>query len=297
MMDTFHRIIARQHWIRRGIRSRWLEIFRDPDKIRSMEFETGFFGAKYRGNLDSYIDWNVFFYGAYEREFLLFLRNLVKDKSDPVFLDIGANVGQHSLFMSLVCDEVHSFEPNPAVRKRLEDQIRINDTTNIIVHDVGLGVQDDELPFFAPKGWNQGTGSFVKEHSDYNEEEPIFLRVVNGDRYVSRLALTKVDLIKIDVEGFEKYVLDGLKETLDRHRPLIAIEHSADPQGYFLGAEELTKLLPPSYMVEKISCNRPYAQVFNSPCCILEEYDFGEPGGNLLLYPSEIGHWLTNVKG
>ena len=293
MIDKYLRIIARQHWIRLGIRNRLLKIFCNPDTVLSKEFETDFFGLKYKGNFNSYIDCKVFYYGVYEREYLLFLRNLVQDKSNSIFIDIGANVGQHSLFMSMVCDEVHSFEPNPVVSKRLGEKISVNHKSNIIVHEVGLGIKDEELPFFPPKGSNHGTGSFIEKYSNNNEEKPILLKVVNGDQYISRLVLAKVDLIKIDVEGYEKYVLTGLKETLKQYRPLIAMEYSATTQESFVDAEEFMKLLPSGYRVKKISCNNSYAKVFNNPICILEEFDFKLSGGNLLLYPSETEHFIT----
>ena len=69
-----------------------------------------------------------------------------------------------------------------------------------------MGQKDEMLSFYAPKGANQGTGSFVEHHTKNNEEYGL-LKVVNADEYISKLELKKIDLIKIDVEGFEKNVL------------------------------------------------------------------------------------------
>ena len=52
------------------------------------------------------------------------------------------------------------------------------------------------------------------------------LEIVEGDLYISKLNLKRVDLIKIDVEGFEKYVLLGLKDTLEKYRPFVVMEYS-----------------------------------------------------------------------
>ena len=67
---------------------------------------------------------------------------------------------------------------------------------------------------FVPDGANKGTGSYIPGHSGDNIQHDD-LEVVHADTYISNLALRKIDFIKIDVEGFEGYVLAGLKHTLE----------------------------------------------------------------------------------
>lgn len=283
-MNRLFTLIAHQDWIRFGIRDRILRKYCNPDTVGSTEFETDFFGLKYKGNLNSFLDWSVFFYGAYEKEYLFFLKNLVKDTTDPVFIDVGANVGHHSLFMSQFCSQVHSFEPNPEVRKKIEEKILINSLNNISVHNVGLGVKNEDLPFYSPKGANKGTGSFIADHS-LNNELGTTLRVANGDEYISNLLLSKIDLIKIDVEGFEKNVLIGLKDTIEKYRPTIVIEYSATTMKSFSGLEEFMSLFPARYKVKRVLCNNARYIMFNSPKCRLVNFDFKIPGGDLLISP------------
>ena len=97
-MYRFLRLLGSQNWLRFGIRYRVINQFCNPESVDSIEFVTDFFGLKYKGNLNSYIDWSVFFFGAYEREKLLLLRDLVNARPNPVFFDIGANVGVHLCF-------------------------------------------------------------------------------------------------------------------------------------------------------------------------------------------------------
>ncbi|MBZ0280926.1 MAG: FkbM family methyltransferase [Anaerolineae bacterium] len=285
MHYTIFRGFARLRWIRFGIRNRLLRALFNPETISSVDFETNFFGFRYLGNLNSFLDWHVFFYGAYEREFLLYLHNLIKGHSKPIFVDIGANVGHHSLFMSRICEEVHAFEPNPLVCQRLDDKITTNHVCNLKVHRVGLGMKDEKIPFFCPKGCNHGSGSFIKAYSENNEEQGILLNIVNGDNYFDNLALKKISLLKIDVEGYEKYVLAGLQKTIAKYRPYIFMEYSAATHSSFKDIYEFMGLLPPGYTVKKISANRPFLKVFNSPKCILEKFDFSAPESNLLLLP------------
>lgn len=114
----------------------------------SFDFEVDFFGARYNGNLNCFIDWTVYFYGAYEHEILCLFRDIVS----AVFFDVGANIGHHSLFMAKHCAHVHAFEPYAAVAEKLEQKIAKNNISNIVVHQVGLGLKNEKLPYFAPEG-------------------------------------------------------------------------------------------------------------------------------------------------
>ena len=105
------RLFGHMDWIAFGIRDRIIRYFANPETVAGTEFETNFFGLTYRGKLNAFIDWSVFFYGAYEKEILFLMRDLVKDKQNQIFIDVGAYVGHHSLFMSKFCSEVHAFEP------------------------------------------------------------------------------------------------------------------------------------------------------------------------------------------
>ena len=282
-MNNLLRFLGHQHWIRFGLRDKIIRRYCNPDTVESNEFVMNFFGFKFKGNLNSYLDWNVFFYGAYEREFLLLLRDLIDGNLNPVFIDVGANVGQHSLFLSRFCESVHSFEPNPVVRKKLKDNIRLNSVNNIVVHGVGLGVYTESLPFYFPKGCNQGTGSFIEGYSQNNEKGDSLLKLENGDRYLSQLELEKIDLIKIDVEGFEKNVLTGLRDTINKYRPIITMEYSETTKKSFSCLEELTGLLPEGYKIMRIVCNDPCWGIFNIPKYKLVNFDFDISGGDLLL--------------
>ena len=187
--------------------------------------------------------------------------------------------------MSQYCSEVHAFEPNPAVRSNMEEKIEMNTISNIVVHDVGLGALDEELPYFQPTGSNKGTGSFVEGYSQNNEDRGILLRVVRGDPLISSMGLGKIDLVKIDVEGFEKNVLIGLKQTIEKHRPIIFLEYSEATRTSFNSLDEFMNLFPKGYKVMKISCNNSCCGIFNLPKCNLVSFDFQSPGVDLLVFP------------
>ncbi len=283
-MDSLFRWLGRQDWIRYGIRDRILRRYCNPDTAPSKAFETDFFGLKYRGNLNSFLDWIVYFYGAYEKQNLFLYRDIVNKTTNPVFVDIGANVGHHSLFMSQYCASVHAFEPNSLVRERLEEKIAINAIENIFVHAVGMGDEDAQLPFFASGSCNSGTGSFVLGHSSDNKESGM-LRVVQADTYLAKLGLSAIDLIKIDVEGFEKKVLLGLKETIEHYRPVVILEFSDTTRGSFSAEAELSECFPSDYEIHRISSNQPRWKVFNAPYYQLGKFDFDGPECDVLMCP------------
>jgi hypothetical protein len=151
-----------------------------------------------------------------------------------------------------------------------------------------MSVEEAELPFFAPVGRNQGTGSFVEGYSRNNSAYGT-LRVVNGDDYLSGLALERVDVIKIDAEGFETRVLRGLASTIQRHRPAVMLEVSQFTLNGGLNLAELRQLFPEDYVIHRVSCDRPVGLLFNRASYKLEPLSFIGLGCNLLACPEVDG--------
>lgn len=275
--------LARQSWIREGIRERILRFFLKPGNAAPFDFETDFAGYKYKGNLNSYIDWKVYFYGTYEKPALMLLKDIAaKLGGDVVFADIGANVGVHSLFMSRYCGIVHSFEPYEAVRKRLEEKIADNGIKNIIVHPVALGKDEGELPFYAPAGFNQGAGTFVSGH-DADNNYYAALKVFRGDRFFREKGIDKVNLIKIDVEGFEGKVLAGLGDVLKKNRPVVFMEFSERTRQSFRSREDLLSALPENYVMRNFTTRSSHYK--------LTDFNFNMTCGDILLLPFEYAGW------
>jgi hypothetical protein len=90
---------------------------------------------------------------------------------------------------------------------------------------VGLGNLNTEMDFFEPSGANHGTGSFVAGENSGNRVAQK-LPVRQGDDFLESNRLPKMDIVKMDVEGFEIRVLSGLRERLRRDRPVILMEIS-----------------------------------------------------------------------
>jgi FkbM family methyltransferase len=221
------RWIGHQHYIPRG-RDRIIRSFAKPGT--AAPFSVDFFGYNYRGDLRDYIDWSVYVYGAYSRgelDLLAAVASALRCDGPVNFYDVGANVGQHTLFMSRFADWVVAFEPFGPVRERLQRQIADNGIGNVQVFPFALGASDEERPFKAPPDWHTGTGSF----RDAQDGPPLPVR--RGDAILAEQKLPPIGILKVDVEGFEAEVFDGLRERLRRDRPVILTEVSgADRSGF-----------------------------------------------------------------
>ncbi|MDT8428193.1 MAG: FkbM family methyltransferase [Pseudomonadales bacterium] len=212
------------------------------------EFLTDFFGLSYRGELGNSIDFNIFYYGAFEKPLLFFLSDTLEAIAPHgCFADIGANIGQHSLYMSRLARQVHAFEPYQAVRDRLQLQIQLNALENITVHPVGLSDRNTSLPFFAPTGRNTGIGSFDASTVEKGNRNIGELQLVNGDDYFRAQHIEHIDLMKIDVEGFEKPALHGLASTLRSNRPIVVCEITYNKPFSFESLSDMLAALPENY--------------------------------------------------
>lgn len=142
---------------------------------------------------------------------------------DHVF-DIGANIGMLSLLAAkLVGPEgrVDAFEPNPGTCERLERTIERNGITNILLHEYGLGDRDERLTLSVPRV-SSGEATLTESPYEADQLDPIQVEVRRGDPVVEELG--PPDLVKIDVEGFECRVIDGMQDCLRRHKPIVITE-------------------------------------------------------------------------
>lgn len=225
------RWLGHQRWIPRGHVS-LARLLCSPDAAPDFSFEVNFYGLRYAGNLRNYIDWAVFFFGAHaksELDAMACAAECLRAAGRPVvYLDVGANIGHHLLFMSARADQIYGFEPWHPVLDRARALLAMNNVGNVQVFPVALGETDERRRFYPPLGSNQGAGSFKEFWSGLNDHkaEPLFLEVRNGDKFLKSAKISGVGIIKIDVEGSEASVCRGLRETILRDRPFILMELS-----------------------------------------------------------------------
>lgn len=171
----------------------------------------------------------------FEREELEFMRSQIGPGA--VIVDIGANVGNHTVYFSKFMDAktIYSIEPVPRSYKILLANVALNYCHNVNLDFIGLALGDRECvgyPLMIYGADNLGAATispspFVDQENP-NVLEPV--RIVTGDSLFTSI---DIDFIKMDVERMEMVALAGLKQTIDRCRPKIFIEVSAENEDDF----------------------------------------------------------------
>jgi FkbM family methyltransferase len=198
----------------------------------------------FAGDLSSWIDRQMYLVGAYEEDAIRqFISILPSDRRGTV-LDVGANVGTHSLAFARHFKKVHAFEPNPQLWQNFQRNLSLNRLTNVQLHKLGLGDAEAELPFYMTSKANYGLGTFAQaEQYDVPLKEIGKLKVVVGDEYLKAAQIGAVDAIKIDVQGFEVEVVRGLARVLETNRPFVWLEVGPDTVTKFESSRSLSGLV------------------------------------------------------
>lgn len=156
----------------------------------------------------------------YELQFLDYIARNYNEQTE--ILDIGANIGNHSLFFAkfLNCDKVHSFEPFPdnleLLRKNMNDL-----TYKSIIYDIALSNKEGVMTLYNSQEGNNGGFSLHKYNNGTSYVVNNAINVITLDS----LHLKNISMIKIDVENHENEVLEGAKQTILDNKPMIFIEN------------------------------------------------------------------------
>jgi FkbM family methyltransferase len=157
-----------------------------------------------------------------DNEEILFWKSL--DLKGKVVYDIGAFHGLLTIYFASHADYVVAWEPTSRNRQRLNDNIRLNSFTNVIVRPYGLASKPSNAQMTIDP-LEPGTASLDSGIALGGESETIELRTLDDEQ-----GLRPPDLVKIDVEGFELEVLKGAGRTLE-HKPDLFLEmHGASPE-------------------------------------------------------------------
>ena len=147
-----------------------------------------------------------------------------------VLLDVGAHIGYFSMMGARKVGKtglVVAFEPNPDTLITLRQNIKVNEFQNVVVAPVACADREQTLTLFAAPFMNSGASSLARNNADLSYENPPKEYSVRGrriDDVVRELKLSRVDAIKMDIEGAEVVALRGAMETMKKFHPKIVVE-------------------------------------------------------------------------
>jgi len=158
----------------------------------------------------------------YEKTELDFLES-ISLKANSVFWDIGANVGLYSVIFAKGNPtwKIYSFEPNIQVHKTFYKNISFNNCKNIQLLPLALSDSKEKLNLRINRN-RPGTSSLNSKPGKFTNSKKI--ESISGDELFLSDKILAPDLIKIDVEGHELKVLNGLKMIISNFMPVISIE-------------------------------------------------------------------------
>ena len=166
------------------------------------------------------IERKTYFIKEYEKKRMDQLHHFSKKINSKILLDIGANIGFYSILSSDYFEKIYSYEPNERNFKVLKKNIENNKLKNIKILNFGLGENEEVLIGNSnTKGELFQTSGFAL-NKDNKKGERVLVKKGDDVLQLKNKTLT----IKIDVEGFEFFVLKGLKRTLINNWCILQIE-------------------------------------------------------------------------
>jgi FkbM family methyltransferase len=180
-------------------------------------------------NTQNLVEWDIFFTG-FEPEVRRVICSSIKPGHDAI--DIGANGGVHTVEMARAAGKgsVLACEPNPQAQSRLQQNLALNGIKNVVQSNAAVLDKEGPVTLYVPQDSQHAAGAslYAGMHKQLRQNRAVTVAGTTIDKLVSSYGLRKIDLIKIDVEGFEGPVLRGGRETLRSQHPKIIFEYTRD---------------------------------------------------------------------
>ncbi len=173
-------------------------------------------------NLVEIISFDLFVNGGYENGLVELLKNNIP--TNGTFIDVGANIGSISIPLALARPDIKivAIEASPWIFKVLKKNIQLNHVTNIRAENYAVyNESNKQLPMYAPKQLF-GKGSLKPVYTTESET----VNTITVDDIGNVFNLGRIDFVKVDVEGFEVCVFQGMANVIQSSKPKIIFEFS-----------------------------------------------------------------------
>ena len=170
-------------------------------------------------------------YGIYDFHNLKVVEEKIFNKidyKDSICLDVGAHHGNHSIFFSKFFKNVYSFEPNEDNYELLK--LNTKKIKNIKIYNIGLSDLEQNVSMERLE-YSSGDSKIIENYSKNinNNLNVINAKLVKFDQFINSINFEgKISYIKVDVEGHEQKVFEGMKNTLIKYSPIIHFEQLHD---------------------------------------------------------------------
>lgn len=186
------------------------------------------FGPMFHLATDECIGRSLDVYGHWALDEIALMQTLLLPNSRGSFLDLGANIGTHSIAIARLFPgiNVHSFEAQLGIFQILASNVMINGLSNVISHYnlVGSKTELVKVRPYSPIPGNMGAVGFEFVTNNDGETLTHLMASVAVDDMIPRGE--PVALLKVDLEGMELIALEGLQRIFTQDRPIIYFEHN-----------------------------------------------------------------------
>jgi FkbM family methyltransferase len=155
----------------------------------------------------------IYYQGLSEPDTAQFFIDFIKP--GMVIFDIGAHIGEYTLLSAKMTGEtgqVHAFEPQEAMFKILETNVKANNLLNVSINCAAVSDQMGEMEF---EVFNEPSVSSLKKQGVSSKDAKIIKVLTTSIDMYWNQKKTPINLVKVDVEGAEKFVFEGAKALLD----------------------------------------------------------------------------------
>jgi FkbM family methyltransferase len=186
-------------------------------------------GDYFSADLSSFLEWQLWTFGAYEEHLAELFRRLTRPGDRCI--DVGANIGVHTIRLAKLIGpggSVVALEPDRQIAHRLKDNVSLNQLANVEVHEAAAAEKSgDSVVLHRPDSQdsNKGRASLLPHAYLTGSKTPVTTTTIDD------VACGPVALIKIDVEGFEGAVVAGAAGTIESFFPSIIFEHAPEMLG------------------------------------------------------------------
>jgi len=165
----------------------------------------------------------------FNNDFYYFLR----DQEELNVIDLGANVGLFSLYVSPVAEKIFAVEPTPSHFALLNELVQLTDRQNIECHQLAIGIIDGEADLHIHEG-NSTMNSFVKHRTNHHSDVSVKVKTQTLNSFIDSLNLaSNVGFVKMDIEGFENEIIfePSFEDAVNKIDAMYVEVHDFDEQG------------------------------------------------------------------